>query len=62
MELIGENTGLTPIIHHFHINAYIVIMEMIGENTVLTPIIHHFHSNAYIVTVEMIGIVSSPHL
>ena len=49
-------SGLTPIIHHYHINPYIGNVEMIdSENTGLTPIIHHFHSNAYTVTVEMIG-------
>ena len=52
--MIGDNMILTPIIHHFHSNAYISTVEMIDDNTILTPIIHHFHSNAYIVTVEMI--------
>ena len=30
--IIMEMSGLTPIIHHFHSNAYIVNVEMIGEN------------------------------
>ena len=30
--MIGNNTRLTPIIHHFHSNAYISTVEMIGDN------------------------------
>ena len=29
-----EMSGLTPIIHHFHSNKYIVTLEMIDDNTI----------------------------
>ena len=61
--MISENTVLTPIIHHFHSNAYIGNVEMIDENskeitskfTVRLPLLgfsnlHHgrFHSSLLI--------------